>query len=74
MKDYNAKIKKELIMKNEEGQVKTECFYWNSERNQFYSMGKEDSGRSLNFFLLNVSYIDSQIIPGANILVLFYTK
>ena len=61
-------------MKNERGQVKTECFYWNTEVKQFYSMGKEGRGQSLNFFLEDVCYVDSQMVLGTSILVLFYTK
>lgn len=74
MKDCNTKIKKELILKNEKGQVRTECFYWNTGAKQFYSMGKENKGASLNFFLQDTCYVDSQMIQGADILVLFYTK
>lgn len=61
-------------MKNEKGQVKTECFFWNTEVKQFYSMGKERKGCSLNFFLEDVCHVNSQMIQGANILVLFYIK
>jgi len=58
------------------GAVKTECFYWNSEVSQFYSMGKENKGCSfaLNSFLKDVAYVNSEMIQGANILILFYIK
>jgi len=61
-------------MAHEKGKVITECFYWNEEEKHFYSMGREKKGCSLNFFLEDVCFVDAQIIPGANRLVLFYTK
>jgi len=61
-------------MQHEKGRVETQCFYWNTEVKQFYAMGEVQHGSALNFFLEDVCYVDSRMIPGANILVLFYTK
>ncbi|MBA7517300.1 hypothetical protein ES705_09353 [subsurface metagenome] len=59
-------------MKNERGQVKSECFYRSEGKDGFSFINGDDE--SLNNFLKDVSYVDAQIISAANILVLFYTK
>jgi len=72
VKDCNTKIKKEPIMNYAKGVVKTECFYWQKRKNSFGYMNEDE--KSLSNFLKDVSFVNTLVVPGANILILFYIK